>query len=378
MKIYPKAAIRDYLGDCVVYRNLEPADSNLPGLKELASKIGLPPGKIPRKVEAEYARVMVYLLNTAQTQRGCSQPILRLLYIGDTHLLDGNAYVNICHAGDWEGLAFIGAEDSQPTSIRTLLHPSGKPLYLANRWSAIHEFARYASGHGMLVDESTAVIVDLDKTALGARGRNDQVIDRARTLAVQDTMATLLGDDFNLEDFLWSYRLLNQPEFHPFTADNQDYLTYVCLMLGSGLYQLERVVEDVRAGNLASFHQFIEIVNETWDSLPPELAEIHREIYANTQAGDPTPFKLFRRKEYLRTIECFGNLPDEAPVEVHLEQEILITQEVRETAQTWSGQGALLFGLSDKPDEAATPTPELVKRGYQPIHRTMTHAAGEN
>jgi hypothetical protein len=227
------------------------------------------------------------------------------------------------------------------------------------------------------VDESTAVIVDLDKTSLGARGRNDQVIDRARTLAVQDTMTTLLGDDFNLEDFLDSYRTLNQPEFHPFTTDNQDYLTYICLMISSLHYKLDQIVDDVRASRLNSFHQFIEMINENRSALPSHLTEVHREIYANTQAGDPTPFKLFRRKEYLRTIGCFGNLPDEAPVEIHMDQEILITQEVREVAQSWSEQGALLFGLSDKPDEASIPTPELAKRGFQPIHRALTHAAGE-
>jgi hypothetical protein len=377
MKVYPKTAVRYFLDDRVVYRNLEPADPNLPGLKELSKEVGVQPGKIPRKVEPEYARAMVHLLKIAQGQRGCSEPIRRLIYVGDTHLLDGTAYGNICQAGDWEGLAFIGSENDQPISIQTVIHPNCKPLYLANRWAALPEFARYASTHNMPVDESTAVIIDLDKTALGARGRNDRVIDQARINAVKNTMAILLGEAFDLEDFLRSYRLLNQPEFHPFTADNQDYLAYVCLMLGSQLFRLDQVVEDVRAGRLKSFHQFIEIVNEKRNGLSPELAEIHSEIYAHTQAGDPTPFKLFRRNEYLCTIERFGNLADNAPLELYLEQEILITQEVRGTAQIWSEQGALLFGLSDKPDEAAIPTLELAKQGYQPIHRAMTHAVGE-
>jgi len=220
-------------------------------------------------------------------------------------------------------------------------------------------------------------VIDIDKTALGARGRNGQVIDRARVQAVQDTVATLLGGDFDLDAFLRAYNLLNQPEFHPFTADNQDYLAYICLMLGSGLYQLEKIVEDVRAGRLASFEQFITIVDAQNAALPVKLADIHSEIYANVRAGDPTPFKAFRRNEYLRTIHCFGSLSDDTSLERLLDQEILITQEVRAAALAWQKQGALLFGLSDKPDEAATPTPELAAQGYQPIHRAETHAVGE-
>ena len=71
-----------------------------------------------------------------------------------------------------------------------------------------------------------------------------------------------------------------------------------------------------------------------------------------------------------------GFLSDETPVETLLQQEILITQEVRTAALAWKTRGALLFGLSDKPDEASVPTPELAARGYQPLHRTETHAVG--
>ena len=95
------------------------------------------------------------------------------------------------------------------------------------------------------------------------------------------------------------------------------------------------------------------------------------------QTGDPTPFKAFRRQEYLRTITCFGKLPDNAAVENMLAQEILVTGEVRQVALVWQTQGALLFGLSDKPDEAATPTEDLEKAGYEPIHRALTHVVME-
>ena len=60
-----------------------------------------------------------------------------------------------------------------------------------------------------------------------------------------------------------------------------------------------------------------------------------------------------------------------------LDSEIVITQEVREVALRWKKEGALLFGLSDKPDEASFPGDELILQGYQPIHCIETFAVGE-
>jgi hypothetical protein len=73
-----------------------------------------------------------------------------------------------------------------------------------------------------------------------------------------------------------------------------------------------------------------------------------------------------------------GCLPDTASVEALFAEEIVITQEVREIALEWHDRGALLFGLSDKPDEASLPTPEQAAQGVLPIHRVETHAVGED
>jgi hypothetical protein len=186
----------------------------------------------------------------------------------------------------------------------------------------------------------------------------------------------LLAAAFDPQAFRRAYDLLNQPEFHPFTTDNQDYLAYTCLILVSGMYSLEAVVEDVRAGRLASFEQFITQVDVHAGDLSPALREIHADIFANFRMGDPTPFKSFRHNEYLTTIQYFGAMADDTPPEVLLDEEILVTQEVRAAALDWQNRGALLFGLSDKPDEAATPTPALAAQRYLPIHRAQTHAVG--
>jgi hypothetical protein len=248
---------------------------------------------------------------------------------------------------------------------------------VANRWAELSGFRQYCRDQSFAVDERTAVIVDLDKTALGARGRNDEVIDQARVEAVRQTVGALLGDDFDPDAFQAAYDLLNQLEFHPFTADNQDYLAYICLILGSGVYTLDSVVADVRRGHMRSFQQFVEQVDEEANILPGNLRDIHTGIYGRVLQGDPTPFKAFRRTEYQTTVGRMGKLGDQAEPAELLAEEIVITEEVRQAALSWRDQGALLFGLSDKPDEASVPTDELAAQGFQAIHRVATHAVGE-
>ena len=375
MKNYGRASVYEFLGDFVVYRNLVPLDARLPSLTELGPEVGLPEGVTPRKSQPEYARVMARLLQRARALDAPDASIERLIYVGDTRMNDGTAFANICHAGAWPGLAFIGTERDEPARVETV-EQGDTTLYLANRWAAISDFDRFCRGRGFPIDEWTAVVVDLDKTALGARGRNDHVIDRARVEAVRRTVGDLLGDSFDPQGFQTAYDCLNQPEFHPFTADNQDYLAYVCLILGSGLYTLEYLVTEVRAGRLVTFEQFIAGVNDRAAELPADLCHIHSGVYAFVQQGDPTPFKAFRYNEYRATVERMGWLDDGAPVMELLEREIVVTQEVREMALAWREQGALLFGLSDKPDEASVPTDDLAGQGYQPIHRVETHAVG--
>ena len=386
IELQGRSKVSEFVGDRIVYRNLVPVDPRLPALPDFQSEVGLPEGHIPRKNDPEYARVIVYLLKAARELDAPGVRLKRLVYLGDTRLADGTAFDNLCRAGDWPGAGFIGSENPRPPSVEVNALSEDSHLFLANRWSALsrpeaagergQSFEAFCEAKGLRIDEETAVVIDLDKTALGARGRNAGPIDRARVQAVRDTVSGLLGPDFNPEAFQAAYTRLNQPEFHSFTADNQDYLAYICLILGSGLYRLNSVVANVRAGQLISFEEFIEGVSLKQDRLSPELRAIHEQIYANVRSGDPTPFKEFRRNEYLATVKRMGQPEGDTPLSERLEEEILLTAEIREQALKWGRQGALVFALSDKPDEASIPTAELAAGGYQPIHRTETHAAG--
>jgi len=375
MRNHGRTSIHEFLGDRVVYRNLVPLDPQLPSLVDIRPRLGLPEDTIPRKSAPQYARVIVHLLQQARALDAPGTPVERLVYLGDTRMNDGTAFANICRAGGWPGLAFIGSERDDPARVE-IVERGEEILYLANRWAALSDFDCFCRQQGFPLDERTAAIVDLDKTALGARGRNDHVIDQARVEAVRRIVGDLLGDRFAPGDFQAAYDCLNQPEFHSFTADNQDYLAYMCLILGSGLHVLELLVIEVRAGRLTAFEQFIAGVDDRSEELPTDLRRIHKSIYARVRQGDPTPFKAFRYNEYRTTVGRMGWLDDASPAAELLEKEIVITQEVREVALSWRERGALLFGLSDKPDEASIPTDDLAAQGYQPIHRMETHAVG--
>jgi len=375
-KTFNRTTVSEFLGDFIVYRNLIPSDSRLPSLEAMSHDLHLPPGYVPRKIEPDYARVVVHLLQRARHLEQTKTTLQRLIFIGDTRMLDGTAFDHLCQVSGWSGVAFIASEDRAAPWVEIAVTPSGQTLYLANRWAMLSDFDHFLLSRGFAIDDATAVVVDLDKTAIGARGRNGHVVDRARLQAVYTTVERILGDSFDPQVFTTAYDHLNQPKYHPFTADNQDYLAYICLILSSGLVTLEKVVSQVDCGSLTSFRQFIEYIEGRLSELSPELAAVHREIYASVKQGDPTPFKTFRRIEYLETVRRMGHLKDELPPEDLLANEIVITQEVRSLALEWRERGALLFGLSDKPDEASKPTPELAQQGYVPIHCTPTHAVG--
>ena len=365
-------SLHEILGDLVVYRNLVPADDRLPPVTEIRRHLGLGGDRLPRKAEPEYGRVVAEMLRRARALDLPATPIRRLIYIGDTRLNDGTAFRNLCAAGGWPGWAFIGKDETdRPPRIEV-----EGALYLANRWSALPSFVHHVEQEGLAL-ESTAVVIDVDKTAIGARGRNDAVIDEARVEGVKRTVADLLGPGFDARSFRAAYDQLNQSAYHTFTADNQDYLAYICLILGTGLFELGALVHEIEAGSMCHFADFIaQVESHRSELVQAGLAPIHHDVWRRVQAGDPTPFKAFRYNEYLTTVARFGDLPG-VRVEQALAQRIVITQEVRETAATLRERGALIFGVSDKPDEASLPNQAQAQAGMRPLHHLETLAVGQ-
>lgn len=375
MKIYGQSAVGEFLEDQVVFRSLNPVDPWLPNFEFIRKEIDLPFNIHPRKTSSAYAQTIVYLLNEARKRDMSTKLLDRIILVGDTRLNDAQAFLNICRVGNWSGLAFIGSENDQ-TARTEIIEQDGRQLFFANRWAALDDFNKYCLKSSFNVDEHTAILLDLDKTVLGARGRNDRTIDQARLEAARQTVGELLGENFDYELFHTNYRHFNRPEYHAFTEDNQDYLVYVCLILGSGLYTINYLDNKLLEREMNTFENFMEAVNYQLNKLPHQLLAIHQDFYQRVRSGDPTPFKAFRHKEYLTTVSRMGCFNSDIPISQILAEEITITQEVRQIALDWRDRGALLLGLSDKPDEASIPTAELVAQGYQPIHRVITHIIG--
>jgi hypothetical protein len=369
-----RSCLYELFGDLVVYRDLNPVDPRLPRFEAARAQLGLSGATCPRKHEPAYGQTMVWFLQQARALDMPGTVLRELVYLGDAVLSDGSAFRNLRAAGDWRGWAFIGAERDEALSIA-----EQGDIYVANRWTALASFVTWMQDQGARLDAGTAVVIDIDKTALGARGRNDSVIDRARVAAVEGTVSEALGPFFDPTSFRRAYVELNQAKYHSFTADNQDYLAYACLMLGAGLWNLEDLKSDIAAGRLLTAQDLMARVDACRDRLPsPALRGLHDDIYERVKAGDSTPFKAFRRREYLETTARMGNLPDDVPLAQRLVEEICLTQEVMELGRWLLGRACLVTALSDKPDEATMPCPDVASQGHLPLHQTSTHLVGRS
>jgi hypothetical protein len=369
------ARVADFLSDLLVYRKLEPADRRVPGLMALAPRLGLAGLGLPRKSDAAYARVVLEVLRSARALEASGVALQQLIYIGDSPGLDVTAFRNLVQESGWRGWVFIGLDNlAEPPVLR----PDGN-LCRGNRWSMLPEFLRWAANDGAVLDASLAVVVDLDKTMLGPRGRNDRAIDDARMDAALHVAGRAVGDEFQTEAFTKIYKELNQSKYHRFTGDNQDFVVYISITIAAGLYPMDALLQDLAAGRVATFTDFLDAMDvRVAGAGLTGLQVIHAEVAGNFRAGDPTPFKSFRREEYLTTT---GRMSSDVgvllPLAAVLAQRLTINYEVAQVLSYLRGRGALALGLSDKPDEAVFPTPELVARGHPPLHRAQTLLVGE-
>jgi hypothetical protein len=368
---WQRARLSDFLGQRVIYRNLAPVDPSMIGLEGLWQQIGLDRYEIPRKTSLEYAKAVWLIVQQAQELRGVRRPLERVLLIGDSARNDGAVAGNM--GLDRPTRAFIGVDDlTQPKRVEV-----AADTMTANRWGALADMLSWLNETGFVCDETLAVLVDLDKTTIGARGRNDRTIDLARVRAAERTAAGALGGALDVDAFRNLYARLNKPECHWITEDNQDYVAYLCLMASGVVFPEGRFWEAMEGRQFADVIAFSDWCEDRAGSMTPQLLVAHREVWDGLHRKDPTPFKSFRNDEFLETIALMDVLPDEATAEQVLEQEIVITAEVADTCRLLTARGALVFGLSDKPDEASLPTPRAAERGYRAIHDTPMKAYGE-
>ena len=351
--------IGDLVGDFVAYRSLRPCDQRLAGFPV--------PRVPPRKIDRAYGQIVGDLLQRA---RGIASPgmlIGRIIMIGDNAQTDGAAFENLCAVNDWQGTALL--VDEQPHGM--LADPAfAAPDQLVHlqHWHHLRTWADSVDARS--IDQETVILLDIDKTLLGARGRNDRVIDDARSIAMHDAVAHMLGSAFDDAVFAEARHTFNHRRFHHLTGDNQDYVGYLCLVVGAGVWTTTALEQAITSGAIRTIDALVASVSAQEGPQAAHLHTVSAPIIERIVTGDPTPFKAFRVREYYETVARM-NLDDVMPVEERLQTELVLTAEVFDVAQRWRDQGALLFALSDKPDEAALPPPG--DQTALPLHHVHTH-----
>jgi hypothetical protein len=340
--------------DAVLYRDLRPYDSELPTLDDLRDSLGLPPDLLPRKRDAAYGRVLFEVLCRAHERRN-DLPLMLLLVVGDS-ANDRKMAEHLRAASGLPVLAFIGTEQADSEPRMTWEGDTAS----ASRWSLLDEWLdevvqRFAPDVGALPWTQTALLLDIDKTLLGPRGRNDAAINNVRAEAALHVARELLGPDLDAATFGATYDELCREEFHTLTLDNQDYVVYITLLVMQEVLTLDNVRRGIADGSLADFALLLAAVDA---QVPPELQALHAEIHAAHARGDPTTFKAFRYAEFATTVAWMTD------------GRLVLCREVMEMAQRLAERGVLCMAASDKPDQSAMPSEEQATAGMQPLHRT--------
>ena len=126
------------------------------------------------------------------------------------------------------------------------------------------------------------------------------------------------------------------------------------------------------------YKEYLKIVPKYGEEKAAYVARLIMEHYTRVAVIEtPGVRGLHDKREYLETVGRMDALPDDAAAQDVLAREIVITAEVASLATHLAAQGVLVFGISDKPDEASIPTPEQAAEGRQPIHRTRMKVYGQ-
>lgn len=342
-----RATIADLTGDAVLYRDLEPCDPSLPRLDALRASLGMPGGPPPRKRDRAYARVILALARAAQAARG-GPPLSAIAVIGDTEN-DRLLASHLRSLGELPVYGFIGAD--RPVAAEELSWEGDTAT--ATRWHLIEPWAAHLEAQG--IDwAGVAMLIDIDKTLLGPRGRADGAIDDARAEAAL-SVAAALEPALDVPGFRRCYAELCHKEWHPFTLDNQDYVAATALLTATGAIGLDELREAIAAGQLAGF---ADLLRATRERISPALAGLHAELSANVAAGDPTPFKAFRRAELIATLARMAD------------GRLSLCGALFDLCKSLTARGALCLAASDKPAESALPSPEQAAAGVLALHRT--------
>jgi hypothetical protein len=331
--MYLRTNLNSIFEDLIIFRELNVIKKDFPKFEKLKEILYLE--KLPRKKDKDYALFLSYIIDYVGDFN-------KVIYIGDTFLNDKSVIENLSKLNKYEVYGII-------TEGKGKLKKEDN-IVINNYW----ENLKYIFNElNINFDKKTFIIADIDKTLIGARGRNDLSIDKARFDAIREVSKKYIKD-FNEELFFSIYKFLNRKEFHIFTEDNQDIVTLLAIAFNLNLYSFKKFIYEFENGiwkDKISFFERVLYLNRDRN----EFIEIIKECLYKMKNDDPTPFLEFRYKEFEATIKRIDFLSDETETEKLLSEEILITKEVYQILIEGKENGSTIFGLSDKPEASTMP-----------------------
>ncbi|MGB9694620.1 MAG: hypothetical protein ACP5SB_01385 [Caldisericaceae bacterium] len=318
---FRRGTLNDIFKDYIVFRELRPIKEGLSSFEELGNKSHK---GFPRKKDKEYAAILCQIFRSAMS-------FSKIVYIGDTFLSDLAVIENIKELG-YDVFGVITDETGKNSESK---YPY---IVFNNSWDQLSNYVVDK------INNETVLVVDIDKTAIGARGRNDSSVDKARTDAILD-LAKRVFKNPEKDEFMRLYHYIHAKDFLNFTQDNQDIVSILSLIIYSNAISFDDFSSFAKTRKFEEFIQDVKVQGE--------LVPLVDEVRTNIREDNATLFPTFRRIELEKTLNRMDFLPDDTPIEKLLEEEILITGEVYRIGIRANEKGALVFGVSDKPEKAS-------------------------
>lgn len=343
-------SVADLFGEQIMLRDIDPRSRSLEGIDVFRGELGWDKIYVPRKNEPQYAQALIRIIEDA----GDGGPE-RIVYVGDTLLNDGTAIKALQEVGPAERVwGFLcGATQSAPPRDFML-----DRIYFGRDWGSLRSFVTQIEADGLIFDEGTWALFDLDQTVYAAKGEADESLLRARWDAVRDYLAAIVpAYKFDPERAEKLYREFDRDSYHPVTRDNMDYVVLLVLAVASGLADASEIRDYAGASRpsiaaLAEELQRRASIRLGHEDVGAVLDEI-KAVHYNTLAGDQTPCKEFRRYECLAmAVRMRGENGDGREGQILLNREVVaLIDRIRTTE-------ARLFAVSDRPPEAAVVEPD--------------------
>ncbi|MBC7195273.1 MAG: hypothetical protein H5U37_06430, partial [Caldisericia bacterium] len=178
--MYKRVNLNFVFEDLIVFRELNVIKKDFPNFEKIKEILSI--NELPRKKDKNYALVLSFIIDKIGDFN-------KVIYIGDTFLNDKSVIENLTNLNKYEVYGIITEGKGE--------FKREKNIILNNSWENLVNLIKELN---LNFDNNTFIITDIDKTLIGARGRNDLSIDKARFDAIKDVSKNYIKN-FHEESF---------------------------------------------------------------------------------------------------------------------------------------------------------------------------------